>query len=258
METFFKEFPTLLGLSGTHEAFGLSGITETDKKNYVSTLYPIAEIAGKKFNINPVVILAQGAMESGWGTSYMAKNINNFFGITASGKPNDYWKGENYISKSSGLKFRKYPTIQDCFYDFARLISSNYKSAAAASFSIADYAREISNSPYAEQDPKNRAIYRKAVISNAAYILKVRGASDQSALLTNEAAKVTIPVSNESGAAQMPGKNNNPNTNSVSKESNEGGNGGILLAFGTAAAALLFFNFSNKKIKPNGHGKKNN
>src|ERR1041385_3117823 len=123
MKALFEEFPTLLGLSGTHEILGLNGITDADKKNYVTSFYPVAKTAGAKFGLNPIVILAQGALESGWGTSYMAKNIHNFFGITASGKPNDFWKGENYISKSSGLKFRKYANALDCFSDFARLIS---------------------------------------------------------------------------------------------------------------------------------------
>jgi peptidoglycan hydrolase FlgJ len=248
MKTLFIEFPTLLGLAGTHEVLGQLGVTDEGKKAYVNTYYPPAEIAGKKFNLNPVVILAQGAMESGWGTSYMAKNIFNFFGITAAGKPNDYWKGETYVSKSSGLKFRKYSSVLDCFYDFARLISSNYKAAAAVSFSIADYAREISNSPYAEQDPKNRAIYRKAIISNAAYILKVRGNTAASAQLTTEAAKVTIPVSNKAATTPTPGASNKMTTSNV-REASEGGNTGAFLLFGAAAAALLFFNFSSNDKK---------
>ncbi len=250
MKNLFVQFPTLLGLGGTHEVLGLSGITEADKTAYVNNNYATAETAGRKYNMNPVVILAQGAMESAWGTSYMAKNIFNFFGITASGKANEYWNGDFYVSKSSGLKFRKYKSTLDCFYDFARLISSNYKAAFAVSFSIPDYAREISNSPYAEQDPASRAIYRKAVISNAAYVLKVKGQSSASAVLTTEASKVTIPASSWTPAKQeTPGTSIEPPADH--DNTREGSNVGLLVAFGlTAATALLVFNMplNNKKL----------
>ena len=53
------------------------------KEIFVKTHYPFAEIAGKKYNINPTVILAQAAHESGWGSSYAARVRKNFFGIIA-------------------------------------------------------------------------------------------------------------------------------------------------------------------------------
>ena len=39
---------------------------------YLQTCLPAAEKAGGTYDMNPVVILAQGALESGWGTSHMA------------------------------------------------------------------------------------------------------------------------------------------------------------------------------------------
>lgn len=235
METFHLKFPTLLGLSGTHEVLGLAGITQTDKTNYVNINYPIAEQAGKKFNLNPVVILAQGAMESGWGTSYMAKNIFNFFGVTAFGNKNEFWDGDFYVSKTSGLKFRKYKTTLAGFSDFARLISSKYLTAAKVSFSIADYAREISLSPYAEQDPVNREIYRKGIISNAAFILKTKGSPAQADKLTEELKKSpAVPASTP--------KTSNDNSNTNQREADERGGTGIFIAL--AASALLFVGIS--------------
>ena len=53
------------------------------KEDFVKTYYSLAEKAGKKYNLNPTVILAQGAHESGWGGSYAARVRKNFFGITA-------------------------------------------------------------------------------------------------------------------------------------------------------------------------------
>lgn len=142
------------------------------KEEFVKTYYPLAELAGKKYNLNPTVILAQAAHESGWGGSYAARVRKNFFGILAAGKPNEYWDGSKSPSKTNPhLVFRIYKTAQDSFMDFARLISKNYKSAAAVSSDSTQYAKAIAYSPYiSEKNGDNRPAYQKAVISNSNYI----------------------------------------------------------------------------------------
>ncbi len=62
---------------------------------FIRTYHPLAQLAGDKFSINPVVILAQSAIESGWGQSTLAQEYNNFFGITGYGRKNDYWPGHS-------------------------------------------------------------------------------------------------------------------------------------------------------------------
>jgi flagellar protein FlgJ len=172
-QEFFEAFPTMLGLHGTDEiqSQSLEGVpskTGDKRADYVFTHYGTAERIGKIFGINPIVILAQAAIESGWGTSTLARLHNNYFGVTAYGKTNEYWKGKKYISKSSGLPFRSYPTASDGFSDFARLISTKYSQAAKASHSITEYARLISSSPYInEKNGDNRAKYKELIIRNA-------------------------------------------------------------------------------------------
>ena len=61
------------------------------KQDFVNKFYPAAKAAGAEFNINPVV-LAQAAIESGWGESKLS-SYNHFFGITAYGRINNYWHG---------------------------------------------------------------------------------------------------------------------------------------------------------------------
>ena len=143
-----------------------------DRQSYIQKYYPLALAAGKKYGINPTVILAQGADESGWGTSYLAKSCHNFFGITASGSPNEYWNGERIPSSSNpNLVFRKYATDQDSFMDFARIISTYYKSAAAVSSDTAAYAHAIAYSPYiSESNGDSRPLYQQNLTSNATYI----------------------------------------------------------------------------------------
>ena len=142
------------------------------KEIFVKTHYPFAEIAGKKYNINPTVILAQAAHESGWGSSYAARVRKNFFGITAFGSTNEYWDGSKSASQTNPqLVFRIYKSEQDSFYDFARLISMKYKIAASVSNDSTQYAKAIAYSPYiSEKNGDNRPAYQKAVIANSNYI----------------------------------------------------------------------------------------
>jgi flagellar protein FlgJ len=139
----------------------------TKEETYVTANYEYARQAGELFNMNPLVILAQGAMETGWGTSTLARQHNNYFGITAAGKPNAFWDGRFYQAQNKyRLKFRVYGTPQDSFKDFARLISSAYKPAHAVSADYRAYAQQIAYSPYiSETNGDNREHYRTGIIS---------------------------------------------------------------------------------------------
>ena len=122
--------------------------------NFVKECLPAAVSAGAAFNLNPLVILAQAAFESGWGTSNLAKECRNYFGLTAYGCSNAYWHGGKTTVKASSypLNFRRYDTRENSFLDFARLIRNNY-------------AKEIAYSPYiSELNGDNRETYRHSII----------------------------------------------------------------------------------------------
>ncbi|MDO9185872.1 MAG: glucosaminidase domain-containing protein [Bacteroidia bacterium] len=142
------------------------------KEQFVKTYYSMAQRAGKKYNLNPTVILAQAAHESAWGDSYSARIRRNFFGIIATAKTNEYWDGTKSASQTNpNLIFRIYKTELDSFMDFARLISSNYKTAASVSNDSTQYAKAIAYSPYiSEQNGDNRPAYQKAITNNSSYI----------------------------------------------------------------------------------------
>jgi peptidoglycan hydrolase FlgJ len=145
------------------------------KEEFITIFYPLAKHAGDKFGIDPKVILAQGAHESAWGTSYAAMKRKNYFGILAAGSPNEFWNGEKSPSKTNPhLVFRIYKTQQDSFMDFARLIASKYKKAAVVSSDTAKYAKAIAYSPYiSEANGDNRPQYEAAIIRNVAFIEQV-------------------------------------------------------------------------------------
>ena len=60
------------------------------KQNYIKQYLPLAQKAGERFGMNPIILLAQSAIETGWGESSLAVEDNNFFGITAYGRPNPF------------------------------------------------------------------------------------------------------------------------------------------------------------------------
>lgn len=141
-----------------------------DKNLYIDKFYDTAKKAGILYNINPIVILSQGALEGNWGSSNLAINANNHFGVTAGGAKNEYWDG-SYVTTSKGLKMRKYKTFQNSFFDFARLIRQAYKKAADNSNNIPVYAGIIAMSAYiSEKNGDNREDYRKGILKNAALI----------------------------------------------------------------------------------------
>ena len=61
------------------------------KHAYISTHLADAQSAGARFHLNPIILLAQAALESGWGTSRLAREANNHFGITGYGASNAFW-----------------------------------------------------------------------------------------------------------------------------------------------------------------------
>ncbi len=83
---------------------------------------------GAKFN--EAVVTAMAALESAWGTSYLAREANNILGI----KAGTSWKGETVVLPTREVKdgkevvvksaFRKYPSWSHCIMDFSEIIST--------------------------------------------------------------------------------------------------------------------------------------
>lgn len=109
-----------------------------------------------------MVILAQAAIESGWGESNLATGYHNFFGITAYGRINPYWHGGKIQLTDNGLEFRRYDTTENSFLDFGRLLRSAYATASDVSYYPLAYAKEMAYSKYiSETNGDNRATYQQ-------------------------------------------------------------------------------------------------
>lgn len=51
---------------------------KAEQVDFISSYLPLARKAGESFRINPIVILAQAVIESGWGQSDLAREHHNF------------------------------------------------------------------------------------------------------------------------------------------------------------------------------------
>lgn len=111
--------------------------------DFIRQYKPLADKAGALYKLNPVIILAQAAIESGWGESTLATDYHNFFGLTAYGARNTLWNGASIELGKHSLKFRVYTSPDDSFLDYARLIREVYPGAAEVSYDPAACAIPI-------------------------------------------------------------------------------------------------------------------
>jgi len=104
-----------------------SSIVSIYLDNYLDEALEVSEFSG----IPASIILAMGGLESGWGTSELAREANNHFGIK--GNPEEepvYWifTDESQTDRPASLKrasFRKYPNVLACYKDLARHLREN-------------------------------------------------------------------------------------------------------------------------------------
>jgi len=132
---------------------------------FVRRLHPYAEQAAKELGVEPKVILAQAALESGWGRSTI-KNSNgsnsfNLFNI----KADKSWQGKQAqvttlefdqgIPKKVNAGFRSYDSFKESFKDYVDFIKSNprYGDALKKAGSAEQYMHELQQAGYAT-DPK--------------------------------------------------------------------------------------------------------
>jgi flagellar protein FlgJ len=135
---------------------------------FVDQVLPSIRTAAEALGLNPLVLLAQAALETGWGKR-MARTADgnpslNLFGI----KADDTWAGAraaaNTVEYSGGIAtqrqaaFRAYGSIEESVNDFAHLLknSPRYRHAAAAGPDAQAYVDGIGRSGYAT-DPEYAA-----------------------------------------------------------------------------------------------------
>lgn len=131
------------------------------KKEFIDAMLPYATAAGKRLNVDPYMIIAQSALETGWGKH--APNFN-YFGIKGKGgvqSTKEFLNGK-WVTVNSA--FKGYKNMEDSVNGYADFIIKNprYAKALQAKDAYA-YLQAIKDAGYAT-DPtyvdKVSGIYR--------------------------------------------------------------------------------------------------
>jgi flagellar protein FlgJ len=132
---------------------------------FVNALLPLAEKVGAELGVDSRVLLAQAALETGWGQKLIARDDGrssyNFFNIKAGAN----WRGDtvtvstveyrNGVALRERALFRAYETPEQSFTDYAQLIANSprYRQALAQADDPAAYIRALKQAGYAT-DPR--------------------------------------------------------------------------------------------------------
>ena len=154
----------------------INSITE-----FVDKLRPYAQKAAEKLGVNANILLAQAALETGWGKSVIkssdGSSSHNLFNI----KADKSWQGQQEkvstiefkdgVAKKEMAGFRSYDSYQQSFDDYVNFIKTNprYKTAIQMAGKAERYMHELQQAGYAT-DPhyadKVMKIYQSDVIAN--------------------------------------------------------------------------------------------
>ncbi|MFK8017255.1 MAG: glucosaminidase domain-containing protein [Gammaproteobacteria bacterium] len=165
-----------------------AGAQSEEPASFVQRLLPHARRAAKVLGIAPQFLLAQAALETGWGKRQIqtdgGESSHNLFGI----KANDSWTGdrarattheyEEGVASPVAADFRAYASEAESFDDYARLIggSSRYHLALGRGRDGAAYFSALQKGGYAT-DPnyatKIMEIATGATMKNALSGLKI-------------------------------------------------------------------------------------
>lgn len=155
------EFPR--GLPATLAALGGAApgdaAGEPTPAQFVTALLPEATAAAAALGIEPRLLLAQAALETGWGRAVMQRggeSAHNLFGIKAgapwSGSTVDHWTLEHAdgVAGPQRERFRAYESTAESFADYVDLIGTARRySAALEAGNPEAYARAVTEAGYA-------------------------------------------------------------------------------------------------------------
>ena len=160
----------------------MKGIDFSSPAAFVSSLLPYAKQYAQKLKVDPKLLLAQAALETGWGKHVMRTvdgiSSNNLFGI----KADRSWQGDsatvNTLEFENGqlqqikAAFRSYNTHEESFKDYVEFLSNStrYQKALSSTDNAKSYLNELQSAGYAT-DPKYAdkiyQIYRSDTLNEA-------------------------------------------------------------------------------------------
>ena len=143
----------------------------SNAEDFIRDSWPHAKRAGQALGIDPKVIVAQSALETGWGkkvhVNQQGENSYSLFGIKAGAD----WTGKkvqfNTLEFRSGVmnreraSFRAYDSLSESYQDYVNFLQKNprYQKVVDAS-SAKDYAVQLQKAGYATDPQYSEKIER--------------------------------------------------------------------------------------------------
>lgn len=150
--------------------------------SFIQSIWPYAVQAASLIGLDPKLLMAQAALETGWGhfivSDSQGNSSNNLFNI----KSPKHYDGDSVVIKTTEYlantpikmtaSFKSYPTLEHSFQDYLDLIQGNarYKEAVANAHDPKAYADALQKAGYAtdpEYANKILAIYQGAELQQA-------------------------------------------------------------------------------------------
>lgn len=166
--------PTVSNIGSSPEAF-------------VKKLWPLAKRAAEKIGASAEALIAQAALETGWGKSVIrhpdGSSSHNLFNI----KADDRWHGQTAakqtveyhqgVATKQVAQFRSYKSFSDSFNDYVKFLESNprYEQALAVANNPQRFVQSLQHAGYAtdpEYANKINEIMNRSTIADAVSTLK--------------------------------------------------------------------------------------
>jgi flagellar protein FlgJ len=125
---------------GGDAAPGAPPVGDEAKQQFIEKMLPQAQAAGRELGVDPRAIIAQAALETGWGTSQPADASgasHNLFGIKAGSNWQGASVGSSTVEYESGVandevaRFRAYGSAEESVNDYVSLLRDNPRYAGA-------------------------------------------------------------------------------------------------------------------------------
>ncbi len=173
-------------------------------EGFVASIWGHAQQAARELGVDAKALVAQAALETGWGRKLIQRNggagsSHNLFGIKATG-----WSGErattgtheyvNGVRRNETASFRAYGSVGESFADYVKLLknSPRYQNALQAGTDVRGFARGLQQAGYAT-DPSYAA--KIAAIAGGPTIERaVAAVDDASQRLGRTFASTTSPA----------------------------------------------------------------
>jgi flagellar protein FlgJ len=169
---------------------GSAAVSDAQRQQFVAQMLPHAEAAARELGVDPRSVIAQAALETGWGRSQPGQveghgpaNSNNYFGIKAGAG----WRGDrvsadttefnNGVAGTERAQFRAYGSVAENMSDYVRVLRDpRYVSALNTGADVRAFATGLQRGGYAT-DPA----YADKLVAVAAQVDRLNVKSFKSA-----------------------------------------------------------------------------